>query len=649
MGSADDFKTKGNNCMKSQDFKAAIENYKKGLAIDPKNPILNCNIAQAYLNIKEYAEAEKCAKTAIDNQETYVKAYYRAAKSALGRHNVYDCMLYLAQGVQKCANMELEDLFGMAKELSQEFEKSLRTFRDKKKDTASSSKSGAGNQNPVAGAQSGPTNDKKAASSKAAGGSAKHNNSDTSIKMKEDKLKQNHMKQKEIEAQEKLLESQKKLLKEESERELKELEDLKKQEDLKERKRKEQERIEAEKEKVQEQEAKERVRKDQEQKEREAKEQERTNQEQKEREAKERERKDQEQKERERKERERLELERKVWEKKKLQQQEEVKRRVEEELKSKLKEEERMSKRKSEAYYDARDGSLALLKGLNRKASESFKKCLEQFQSCSSPKALGFDDPMDFVILHFAFSQALILSDEYKDIVKAINLLQDLEKAGKHSKFPAIFHSLGRAYMRLNRFQNAVQPLERGISFLKRGTSFSRYSWPGTDEIIDLTDRSFLKESLQRELTICKLYHKPDAVCFSQSCLSNSQHIIPSHSIFFNDPDFIGFVDVICQEHCHIYFHLSCWKDYKESLSEVEKLSEKDFLGRACLTPDCLRQDTSDEHSVIVKVRIIGPDGEEKSSCECTPLVRAPCLVRKESETVYKSPKKKPRSAYHNV
>lgn len=102
-------------------------------------------------------------------------------------------------------------------------------------------------------------------------------------------------------------------------------------------------------------------------------------------------------------------------------------------------------------------------------------------------------------------------------------------------------------------------------------------------------------------------------------------------------------MDVICQEHCHIYFHLSCWKDYKESLSEVEKLSEKDFLGRACLTPDCLRQDTSDEHSVIVKVRIIGPDGEEKSSCECIPLVRAPCLVRKESETVYKSPKKKPR------
>lgn len=44
---------------------------------------------------------------------------------------------------------------------------------------------------------------------------------------------------------------------------------------------------------------------------------------------------------------------------------------------------------------------------------------------------------------------------------------------------------------------------------------------------------------------------------------------------FYSDPDFIGFVDISCQELCHVYFHSSCWKEYKEKLSEVEKLNEK--------------------------------------------------------------------------
>lgn len=45
------------------------------------------------------------------------QGYYRAARAALGRHNVYDSMLYLADGVSKC-DQGLEDLFAMARELS---------------------------------------------------------------------------------------------------------------------------------------------------------------------------------------------------------------------------------------------------------------------------------------------------------------------------------------------------------------------------------------------------------------------------------------------------------------------------------------------------------------------------------------------------
>jgi hypothetical protein len=47
--------------------------------------------------------------------------------------------------------------------------------------------------------------------------------------------------------------------------------------------------------------------------------------------------------------------------------------------------------------------------------------------------------------------------------------------------------------------------------------------------------------------------------------------------LFFSDPDFCGFVTVICQEKCRIEYHLGCWKDYKEAImaSEIGKLSDK--------------------------------------------------------------------------
>jgi hypothetical protein len=45
----------------------------------------------------------------------------------------------------------------------------------------------------------------------------------------------------------------------------------------------------------------------------------------------------------------------------------------------------------------------------------------------------------------------------------------------------------------------------------------------------------------------------------------------------YSDPDFCGFVIVICQEKCRIEYHLACWKEYKEAVmsNEIGKLSDK--------------------------------------------------------------------------
>lgn len=42
-----------------------------------------------------------------------------------------------------------------------------------------------------------------------------------------------------------------------------------------------------------------------------------------------------------------------------------------------------------------------------------------------------------------------------------------------------------------------------------------------------------------------------------------------------SDPDFAGFVRMICEEKCNIEFHIACWKANKESVVGVGKINDK--------------------------------------------------------------------------
>lgn len=70
-------------------------------------------------------------------------------------------------------------------------------------------------------------------------------------------------------------------------------------------------------------------------------------------------------------------------------------------------------------------------------------------------------------------------------------------------------------------------------------------------------------------------------------------------------------------------------------------------MGQNCLTPDCKRKVSISTPSVITKVTIVGPDGEEKSSCEYTPPAPSPTLLVKECGATVRSPKKKQRCDIH--
>lgn len=69
----------------------------------------------------------------------------------------------------------------------------------------------------------------------------------------------------------------------------------------------------------------------------------------------------------------------------------------------------------------------------------------------------------------------------------------------------------------------------------------------------------------------------------------------------------------------------------------------QDILGRDCLTPDCMM--TSNISSVIIKVLIVGSDGEEKSSYECAPPTPATSLGP-QKDCVTQTLKKKQRFCF---
>ena len=107
------------------------------------------------------------------------------------------------------------------------------------------------------------------------------------------------------------------------------------------------------------------------------------------------------------------------------------------------------------------------------------------------------------------------------------------------------------------------------------------------------TQEDFLKSSLASLAIEMKCPARPDAVCKYSNCgrVQENIHIIPSTSIYLNDPDFCNLYSVVCFKDCVLDFHSDCWDVYKNDFINVLKTtrtpSERDFFGSPCFTPDC--------------------------------------------------------------
>jgi stress-induced-phosphoprotein 1 len=84
---ADEWKQKGNDALREEKFKVAVECYSKGLDIDEHNHVLYSNRSAAYAKLEQYEDALKDAESAIELKPEWSKGYSRMgyALSKLGR------------------------------------------------------------------------------------------------------------------------------------------------------------------------------------------------------------------------------------------------------------------------------------------------------------------------------------------------------------------------------------------------------------------------------------------------------------------------------------------------------------------------------------------------------------------------------------
>ncbi|XP_063217370.1 uncharacterized protein LOC134528074 isoform X2 [Bacillus rossius redtenbacheri] len=259
-----------------------------------------------------------------------------------------------------------------------------------------------------------------------------------------------------------------------------------------------------------------------------------------------------------------------------------------------------------------------LLEGSQALEADVFMVAVEKFHTVYdnlmefSYQDLGLKE-MEVIVVKYLLCFSWVSLTIYEDIIQAIKMLQELENSHS-SKFPAIYYILGLAFYRLNRFKSAAMYVEKGLEFITKNLRLCAYPYPGTvsKPIKETTPKGF-ETALTELLKNCRTHHQPNAVCRYEDCRKLSQHIEPSELIFYNDPDFNGFIVVICEEKCRIEYHVHCWKDFKESKS-FQKVTDKDMLGQNCPTKDCVTK--KNEHSLIVRIEVMGENAVIKTSLD---------------------------------
>ncbi|XP_072792022.1 E3 ubiquitin-protein ligase TTC3 isoform X4 [Taeniopygia guttata] len=188
---------------------------------------------------------------------------------------------------------------------------------------------------------------------------------------------------------------------------------------------------------------------------------------------------------------------------------------------------------------------------------------------------------INYVIFLYGHANALLGMGHPEALARAeVQFKKIIEDYPEESCFCLAHYGIGRVYLRQNRFAHALDQFLRSKLMIDFNIVPGVLTWPGTSEVIEETRIENLQMALKNYIEECKFPPEPDAVCRYQQC-----HGYSKIQIYFTDPDFKGFIRVICCQQCRVEFHISCWKKLKTA-SYSDK-NDKDFLKEMCFTPDC--------------------------------------------------------------
>ncbi|XP_032234867.2 E3 ubiquitin-protein ligase TTC3 isoform X2 [Nematostella vectensis] len=248
------------------------------------------------------------------------------------------------------------------------------------------------------------------------------------------------------------------------------------------------------------------------------------------------------------------------------------------------------AQRKKELMATLKQGTSALL---DKKPQAAVRYYSGALKLLSEDPIENFEiKHIDYMLMLYAHGTACLATGIYKELLEATRQFETIIVQFKDTKFPLAFYGLGRVYHRQNRFSEALEPLNQGLEMVKGGEEFGVYRWPSSQVIIEETKPGKLLVAFQAFITVCSHPPRPDAVCRYNYCSGRTV-------IYLSDPDYKGYVRLMCEDSCRIDYHHNCWKKFKSSYDE--KNGDKDFLDGQCMTPDC--------EAPVVRVQIFSDAG----------------------------------------
>nr|XP_033804507.1 E3 ubiquitin-protein ligase TTC3 isoform X2 [Geotrypetes seraphini] len=226
------------------------------------------------------------------------------------------------------------------------------------------------------------------------------------------------------------------------------------------------------------------------------------------------------------------------------------------------------------------DGYTSLLNECCHSAAQAFSQLLNILSPTILPKVNLAN--IDYVVIIYGHASSLLGIGQPEELAKAEQQFNKIITEYTRERFHclAVF-GIGKVYFRQNRFTDALKQFEHSQTMVNHKIVPGVLTWPTTSVVLEETRMEKLQVLLDKFIKQCKFPPEPDAVCRYPLCLGQ----LKIH-IYFSDPDFKGFVRLICCQLCKVEFHIGCWKKLKATM--YPDRSDRDFLEEQCFTPDCV-------------------------------------------------------------